>query len=130
MGAVRRAAVARGRAQAGADAASPGCRTGLHLVRARSRDRAGNDAELALGLVTSDGTAPSVTAAVVGTPSATTRIAELSYTADDGAGVGLATGRPRVALVGRGDDADLAVPGESGTGAGAGEAARRPGASP
>ncbi len=89
---------------------------GTHLVRARSRDRAGNVAELALGLVRSDGTAPTVSAAVVGTPSATTRIAELSYTADDGTGVGLATARPRVALVGRGDDADLAVPGESGPG--------------
>lgn len=89
---------------------------GMHLVRARSRDRAGNAAELALGLVRSDGTAPTVSAAVVGTPSATTRIAELSYTADDGTGVGLATARPRVALAGRGDDADLAVPGESGAG--------------
>ncbi|MGE0028159.1 MAG: hypothetical protein AB7O78_07500 [Thermoleophilia bacterium] len=89
---------------------------GMHLVRARSRDRAGNAAELALGLVRSDGTAPTVTAAVVGTPSATTRIAELAYTADDGTGVGLATGRPKVALAGRGDDADLAVPGESGPG--------------
>ena len=89
---------------------------GTHLVRARSSDRAGNDAEVALGLVTSDGTAPTVSAAIVGTPSATTRIAELSYTAADGAGVGLATGRPRVALVGRGDDADLTVPGEPGPG--------------
>jgi len=89
---------------------------GSHLVRARSRDRAGNAAELALGLVTSDGTAPTVTASVVGTPSATTRIAELTYTADDGGGVGLAAARPRVAVAGRGDDADLAVPGESGPG--------------
>ncbi len=89
---------------------------GTHLVRARSRDRAGNAAELALGLVRSDGTAPTVTASVVGTPSPTTRIAELSYAADDGTGVGLAGGRPRVALAGRGDDADLAVPGESGPG--------------
>ena len=89
---------------------------GMHLVRTLSRDRAGNDAELALGLVKSDGTAPAITAAVVGAPSAATRIAELSYTADDGTGVGLATARPRVALVGRGDDADLAVPGESGPG--------------
>jgi hypothetical protein len=89
---------------------------GMHLVRALSRDRAGNDAELALGLVKADGTAPAVSAAVVGTPSTTTRIAELSYTADDGTGVGPATARPRVALVGRGDDADLAVPGESGPG--------------
>jgi hypothetical protein len=89
---------------------------GNHLVRARSRDRAGNAADLALGLVRSDATAPVVTASVVGTPSATTRVAELSYTADDGAGVGAAAGRPRVALAGRGDDADLAIPGESGPG--------------
>jgi hypothetical protein len=57
-----------------------------------------------------------VTASVVGTPSATTRIAELSYTADDGTGVGTVTGRPKVALVGRGDDADLGVAGESAPG--------------
>ena len=89
---------------------------GMHLVRARSRDRAGNVAELALGLVKSDGTAPAVSGALAGTPSATTRIAELTYTADDGTGVGIAGGRPKVALVGRSDDADLAVPGESAPG--------------
>ena len=89
---------------------------GMHLVRVRSRDRAGNVADLPLGLVQSDATPPVVTASVVGTPSATTRIAELSYTADDGTGVGTVTGRPKVALVGRGDDADLSVPGESGPG--------------
>ena len=104
---------------------------GTHLVRALSRDRAGNDAELALGLVKSDGTAPGDQRGggrdAVGDDADRRAVVHAPTT---GPASGWPDGRPRVALVGRGDDADLAVPGESRSGAGAREAPGVRGRSP
>ena len=87
---------------------------GRHLVRARTRDRAGNAADLGLGTVVSDRTPPVVTGVRVARPaSAAGRIAEIAYSAID-AGVGM-VGAPRaqVAPPGADDGADLVVPGAS-----------------
>jgi hypothetical protein len=88
---------------------------GRHLVRARTRDRAGNAGDLVLGTVVSDRTPPVVTGVRVARPaSAGGRIAEIGYSATD-AGVGM-MGAPRaqVAPPGADDGADLVVPGASG----------------
>jgi hypothetical protein len=64
---------------------------GRHLVRARTRDRAGNAGVHVLGTVVSDHTAPAVDQVRVTRPAGTSGVAELGFRASD-AGVGLAPG--------------------------------------
>ncbi len=80
---------------------------GRHLVRARTRDRAGNVAERVLGTVLSDHTPPVLAdVRVVRPPSGPTGIAEIAYTAiDPSPGVGLAgAAPPRVGPAGSAED--------------------------
>ena len=80
---------------------------GRHLVRARTRDRAGNAAEPVLGRVLADHTPPVVTDVHVASPAAgPTGIAEIAYTAvDPSPGTGLAGAPPpRVGPAGSGED--------------------------
>ena len=70
---------------------------GRTLVRAWARDRAGNEGVHALGTVVSDATAPVVSGVRLVDPVGAGRIAEVSYRASDGSGVGVPPGRPRVA---------------------------------
>lgn len=66
---------------------------GRHLVRARSRDRAGNVGVHPLGTVTSDATAPSIGDVRVARPPVPGHpVVELAFRADDGPGVGVAGG--------------------------------------
>ena len=90
---------------------------GRHVVRVRSRDRAGNAGAAVLGTVLSDGTPPRVFDVGLARPvSSPTALAEILFQADDGAGAGVSGGRPRVAPIGSADDVDWALPGESGPG--------------
>lgn len=90
---------------------------GRHLVRVRSRDRAGNAGAVVIGSVVSDRTPPRVADVSLAQPvTSPTALAELLYRGDDSAGVGLSGARARVAPVGSGDEVDWAVPGESGAG--------------
>ncbi len=83
---------------------------GRHLVRARTRDRAGNVAIPTLGTVTSDATPPVVTQVrVVRAPGAVDPVAELALAAGDGGGTGLAGG-PTAGPAGR-PDIDWTTPG-------------------
>ncbi len=80
---------------------------GRHLVRARTRDRAGNAAEPVLGTVLADHTPPVVTDVHVASQAAgPTGIAEIAYTAvDPSPGTGLAGAPPpRVGPAGSGED--------------------------
>lgn len=92
---------------------------GLHLVRVRMTDRAGNTSVQNLGTIASDRTAPVVTDLVVArAPDRPTVLAELAFTAVDPApGVGFVGARPPVVgPVGAGDDVDWATAGASGPG--------------
>lgn len=96
-----------------------GLADGSHLVRARTRDRAGNVAERVLGTVVSDHTPPVVTGVRVSrAPNGPTAIAEIAYTAvDPSPGVGLVGApAPRVGPAGASDDVDWTSPGASGPG--------------
>lgn len=94
-----------------------GLMDGRHLVRARARDRAGNTGVSALGAVLSDGTPPAVTdVALARALSSPTALAEITFRASDGAGVGLSGEMVRVGPAGSGDDLDWAMPGASGPG--------------
>jgi hypothetical protein len=90
---------------------------GRHLVRVRSRDRAGNAGAVVIGSVVSDRTPPRVADVSLARPvTSPTALAELLFRGDDSAGVGLSGARAKVAPVGSGDEVDWAVPGESGAG--------------
>ena len=90
---------------------------GHHLVRARTRDRAGNAGSLALGVVVSDRTAPEVAEVrLVRAPSSPGSLAEITFHGGDGAGVGVTGEMARVGPAGRGDEVGWAVPGASGPG--------------
>ena len=90
---------------------------GRHLVRVRSRDRAGNAGAVVIGSVVSDRTPPRVADVSLARPvTSPTALAELLFRGDDSAGVGLSGARAKVGPVGSGDEVDWAVPGESGAG--------------
>ncbi len=90
---------------------------GRHLVRARTRDRAGNAAEPVLGTVLADHTPPVVTDVRVARQAAgPTGIAEIAYTAvDPSPGTGLA-GAPPPRVGPAGSAEDWTAPGASGPG--------------
>jgi hypothetical protein len=90
---------------------------GQHLVRAQTRDRAGNVAERALGTVASDHTPPRISdVRVARPPRGPTAIAEVAYTAvDPSPGVGVVgAAPPRVGPPCHGED--WTSPGASGPG--------------
>jgi hypothetical protein len=87
---------------------------GRHLVRARTRDRAGNAGVHALGTVVSDHTPPVVDEVRVVRAAGTSGVAELAYRARD-AGVGLAPSAPAAGPPERAD-LDWATPGASAAG--------------
>ena len=90
---------------------------GRHLVRVRSRDRAGNAGAVVIGSVVSDRTPPRVADVSLARPvTSPTALAELLFRGDDSAGVGLSGARAKVGPAGGGDEVDWAVPGESGAG--------------
>ena len=90
---------------------------GRHLVRAQTRDRAGNTGMHALGVVLSDRTGPRVTEVrLVRAPRFAGMLAEVAFAADDGTGVGMGGATIRVGPVGSGDEIDWAAPGAPGPG--------------
>lgn len=90
---------------------------GRHLVRVRTRDRAGNTGAVPLGVVLSDHTPPEVAdVALARALTSPTALAEITFRATDGAGVGVSGEMVRVGPKGRGDEVDWAVPGASGPG--------------
>lgn len=94
-----------------------GLAEGSHLARVRSRDRAGNEGEAALGSIVVDRTPPRVSDARLARPlTSPTALAEILFEFGDGSGTGTAGEQPRVGPVGTGDEMNWVVPGAPGAG--------------